>query len=138
MQLVKLLSVFIIALFLTTAYAAKPPVTPPPVFDESHVGILVTHDQPQFIIQLKTNPATGYSWFLRDYDDRVLTPIHYQIEPAKNKVVGAPSVAVWTFTVKKSAFVVPQQSLLRFVYARPWEGDDQSKQVSFRVNTLSN
>lgn len=136
MRLARLLCL-LAALFFETAYAVKAPEKTPPVFDENHVSILVTEDQTQFVIQLNANPSTGYSWFLRDYDDRLVTPTQYRFESAKNKLVGAPGVAIWTFTVKKSAFVVPQQSVLRFVYARPWEGDDQSKQVSFRINTLN-
>ena len=99
MRLARLLCL-LAAFFLEVTYAAKLPEKTPPVFDESHVSILVTADQTQFLIQLNANPSTGYSWFLRDYDDRLITPTQYRFEPAKNKLVGAPGVAVWTFTVK--------------------------------------
>lgn len=130
MRLISAICFFMVLFFQATTYAAE-------VYNEDHLGIMVSPDKTQFVIQLKSNPATGYSWFLREYDNRLIMPVKYQFEAAKNKLVGSPGVAVWTFNVKKSAFVVPQQTVLRFVYARPWEGDDQTKLVAFRVNIVN-
>ncbi len=137
MRHINMLFVFILLSFYLTAYATDQPVKAPAVYTEESSGIAVTADSSQFIIKLKANPTTGYAWFLREYDDRLLTPVKYEFTAAQNKLVGAPGIAVWTFKAKKPAFVVPQQTVLRFVYARPWEGDDQSKQIAFRVNIVN-
>lgn len=123
------------ALLFTTAIFAERGSPNTSVYTEDKLGISVTADKPQFIIKLHSNPSTGYSWFLREYDDKIIVPVKHSYEAAKNKLVGAPGVDVWTFRVKASAFTVPQQTVIRFVYARPWEGGDQSKQIAFRVTT---
>jgi len=107
------------------------------IYTEDKLGVAVTSKEPEFIIKLKSNPTTGYSWFLRTYDTRFLTPIKHVYEGATNKkLMGAPGYEMWTFRVKPGAFAFPQQTLLRFVYSRPWEGNDQSKQVVFRVSAI--
>lgn len=136
MRIVKFFFV-ITALFLSFAvYAEESSAKKIAVYTEDNRSVSVTSDQPQFIIKLKSNPTTGYSWFLREYDNSLMTPVKHVFEAAKGKIVGAPGSDIWTFRVKLSGFVVPQQTIIRFVYARPWEGSDQSKQVVFRVTTI--
>jgi predicted secreted protein len=97
--------------------------------------ITVTSQKPEFTIKLKTNPTTGYSWFLREYNTELLTPVRHSFEfAADKKLMGAPGYELWTFRAKPAAFVVPQQSAIRFVYARPWEVEDNN-QVTFKVTT---
>lgn len=108
------------------------------VFTEEKTGIGITSTHPQFIIKLKSNPTTGYSWFMREYDNELVQPIRHTFEaPKDSKLAGAPGYELWTFRMKPAAFVVPQQTVLRFVYVRPWEGSDSVKQVVFRVSTSS-
>ncbi len=107
-----------------------------PVYTEEKQNILVTADQPEFTIQLKSNPTTGYSWFLREYDNNVLVPVKHTFQGANVKLMGAPGFELWTFRVKSSGFVVPQQTTIRLVYARPWQGADNSTQIIFRVTTV--
>ncbi len=97
----------------------------------------MTPAQPVFVIQLKSNPTTGFLWFLREYDDHLITPIKHSFLPPSKKLMGAPGFELWTFRMKSAGFTVPQQTTIRMVYARPWQGSDSSTQLVFRVSTTS-
>jgi inhibitor of cysteine peptidase len=97
--------------------------------------VMVTTDNPEFIIKLKSNPTTGYSWFMRDYAANLIEPVKHEFLPPNNKLVGAPGYELWTFRARPDAFIVPQQTTIRFVYARPWEASDTTTQVIFKVTT---
>lgn len=106
------------------------------VYTEAKQNILVTADQPEFTIQLKSNPTTGYAWFLREYDLNLIVPVkHKFIKSTDEKLMGAPGIEAWTFRVKPAGFTVPQQTTLRLIYTRPWQGSDGSTQLVFRVST---
>jgi len=103
---------------------------------EDHSAIIVMQAKPQFSIHLPSNPSTGYSWFLHQYDIHTLTPIgHYFQKQAANQV-GATGVEVWTFRVRKSAFKVPKQTTIDFLYARPWESVPPAKEKLFKVSIM--
>lgn len=107
------------------------------VYDESKLAVTVSAGKPTFIIKLKSNPTTGYSWFLREYHPTFLVPIRHKFEtPTDKNLMGAPGYEVWTFRVKPEAFVVPQQTLIRLVYVRPWETPGRTQQVVFRVSSV--
>lgn len=101
---------------------------------EEAPNFLVSAASPVFILKLKSNPTTGFSWFMREYDDRLIIPIKHAYQSPTGKLMGAPGYDIWTFKVKPAGFVVPQQTVLRMVYARPW-APDSSTQVVFRVST---
>lgn len=126
----------VISLLLATSSFAAP--TPPKdVYGEDKTAVMVPSDHPQVVIQLKSNPTTGYSWFLREYDGNLITPVKHAFEPNSNrKLMGAPGYETWTFHVKPAGFKVPQQTTLRFVYTRPWEDSNQAKQVTYRISTV--
>lgn len=105
-------------------------------YTEKKLSIVVTQNQPQFTLQLISNPSTGYSWFLRGYDPALLQPVkHYYQAMNASGMPGAAGFEYWVFKVKPVAFVVPQQFTLRMVYARPWQSDDNPSEVVFRVMT---
>jgi inhibitor of cysteine peptidase len=107
-----------------------------PIYTEDKPTIALSADSNQFSIQLKSNPSTGYSWFLKDYDANLIEPIKHEFLTNKDKkLIGAPGYQLWTFKVKPAAFIVPQQTRLRFVYVRPWGEDDNPTQTLFRVLT---
>ncbi len=107
----------------------------PDIYTEDKLGIMVTKDHAQFQIKLKSNATTGYSWFLREYNSDIIIPVQRTIIPPETKMMGAPGFELWTFKVKPTAFTVPQQTMIRLIYSRPWDSNDQSKQVVFRVST---
>ena len=107
------------------------------VYSEDKTAFIINANQPEFSIKLKSNPTTGYSWFLRSYDGNLVKPVkHAFIPPTDTKLVGAPGYEVWTFKMKPEAFEVPLQTVMRFVYARPWEmvGKD-STVLDFQIVT---
>lgn len=121
---------------LLTSFVALASSEDLPVYTDAKPAVMVAAHQPQFVIKLKSNPTTGYSWFLRDYDaTRIQAVKHVFVASEDKKLVGASGHQLWTFRVKPSAFVVPQQMMIRFAYARPWEAADNTTQVVFSVTT---
>jgi inhibitor of cysteine peptidase len=119
-------------LFLNSMVIAEKPE--PSVYTEDKLAIMILKDQPQFVIRLKANPTTGYSWFLREYDSTLLTPMKHHYEAPNTKLLGASGYDVWTFSVKPAGFTVPQITQIRFIYTRPWEAEGDGKQVVFRIS----
>lgn len=107
------------------------------IYGEDKQNIVLTKsDNAEFSIQLKSNPTTGFSWFLREYNSDLITPISHKFLPPEKKLLGAGGAEVWTFKVNKIAFTVPMQTTLRLIYARPWQGSDTASQLNFRVSTV--
>ena len=123
---------------ILAAFISRIAVAEPAVYLQNKPNVVITADQPTFTIKLASNPTTGYSWFLREYHPTFLTPVRHQFEPASNRaLMGAPGFELWTFRVKREAFVVPQQTILRFVYIRPWETPGRTQQIVFRVSSVA-
>src|SRR5437016_901686 len=91
------------------------------VYSEDKTNISVQQDQPSFVIKLKSNPTTGYTWFLREYDSNLVAPVKHSFVPPVKTLIGAPGYELWTFKVKSGAFAVPQITTIRLIYARPWQ-----------------
>ena len=106
-----------------------------PIYTEEKPGIQVVPHQPVFTVKLKSNPTTGYSWFLREYDPNLMSPVKHSYVPPEKQMIGAGGYELWTFKIKPAGFLVPQQTVLRMIYSRPWQGNDNSTQVVFRVST---
>lgn len=131
----RILSLIILIVTFNTLSFAK---TTDYIYTEDKTGITATSDHPQFKIKLKSNPTTGYSWFLREYDRNLILPLRHKFEaPADKRLIGAPGYEIWTFRVKPEAFAVPQQMTIRFIYSRPWQGSEQAKSLTFRISTIS-
>jgi inhibitor of cysteine peptidase len=127
--------VLLLLCVMSSTFAATKKQTPT-VYTAEKPAIQLSVDQAQFTIKLQSNPTTGYSWFLRTYDNNLIQPVSHRFQsPAQKKLIGAPGYEFWTFRMKKAAFVVPQQTALRFTYTRPWDGSGQSKQVVFTIST---
>jgi inhibitor of cysteine peptidase len=116
----------------TTVFAAEKDDA---VYTEDKNGILVSPDHPQFTIKLKSNPTTGYSWYLRNYHSRMIQPVKQSYVAGDTHLIGAPGYELWTFRVKKEGFSVPQQTRIKFVYARPWQADEKATQLIFKIST---
>lgn len=123
------------------AIAAKTPSATstektPTTYTENKQNIMVTPDNAEFTLKLKSNPTTGYSWFLREYDANLVTPVKHSFQkPTDNKkIVGAPGFEIWTFKMKAAAFNVPQVTAIRLIYTQPWQSEN-STQIVFRITT---
>lgn len=106
-----------------------------PIYPDESKIIVVTAQQPTFTLKLKSNPTTGYTWFLREYDTQFLMPISHTFVNPEKKLMGAPGFEEWTFKVKSSAFIVPQHFSIRMMYARPFGHLDNPTVIVFQVVT---
>jgi inhibitor of cysteine peptidase len=105
------------------------------VYTEQQPNISVDAAHRIFTIKLKSNRTTGYSWYLREYDPNLLLPEKHSFEAPKERLIGAPGYELWTFQVKPAGFVVPQQTTIRFIYARSWDTTDGATPLVFHVST---
>lgn len=103
-------------------------------FTDPNKTILVKKSGPFFTIALQSNPTTGYSWALKNYDANLIMPVGRKFyAPANNRnMTGAPGYEKWTFQVKSEGFIVPQVTSIDLIYLRPWEGQG-ARVVSFKV-----
>lgn len=111
--------VLIIALLcMTTIYGAQ--LSP---YHDPAIPIVVGKEADTFSINLPSSPKTGYSWRLKDYDERVVTPITQKFFYPANKQPseGEGQVETFSFKVKDSAFGIKRVSQIIFVYVRPWK-----------------
>ncbi len=134
----RLLKLFLLSAlwFALAAYAVEP--VKDNTYTESNSAFAISADQPEFMIKLKSNPTTGYSWFLREYNTALIESVSHAFQaPTDKKLMGASGFEVWKFKVKPAAFTVPQQTTLKFVYARPWESGEPTTQQLFKVTTLA-
>lgn len=106
-------------------------------YNEEKLNISVTSKEPTFSLDLKSNPTTGYNWFLREYNENLIEPIKREIINNKSKLIGASIIERWTFKIKPAGFIVPHQTTIRMIYARPFQGNEGANQLTYRVSTLS-
>src|SRR5690242_8895144 len=96
-NVLKLLMIIYVIFFNSIIFAEKP--LEPNVYTEDKFNIIATKDQSHFIIRLKSNPTTGYHWFLREYDGKLIAPVKYSYEAPNTKLIGAPGYEVWVFSI---------------------------------------
>lgn len=90
-------------------------------FNSPDHPIVVSADNPSFTLHLKSNPTTGFFWYLGKHNHYQLVALNHRfIAPKNKKMVGAPGEETWTFGVQKSAFNVPRIFKIHFTYTRPW------------------
>ena len=106
-------------------------------YSDASKPIIVTKTLGEFKLKLAANPTTGYQWFLKSYDDRLLMPIKQAYQAPEVERVGAGGYDVWTFKVKPAAFLVPQVSEIELVYARANELKDADSTVFYVVSADS-
>ncbi len=98
-------------------------------------SILVERTIPQFSISLASNPTTGYSWHLLNYDRNLMMLTNHVYQAPTGNRPGAGGKETWTFQVNDEGFIAPQVGKITLLYARPWNLKDNSKQVEFTVVT---
>ena len=82
--------------------------------------IHVTKKTPTAILKLLSNRSTGFSWFLVRYNHHLVVPVSAKYYPPKKAIPGASGYEIWTFKIKRSAFIVPQMTTIIMRYSRPW------------------
>ncbi|MDE3399742.1 MAG: protease inhibitor I42 family protein [Coxiella burnetii] len=122
-----LLSLFL--LFSLTAALAAPETE----FTDPNKPVVVSADSPHIVLKIKSNPATGYSWFLVDYDYQLLSPERHQYIRPSGNLVGAPGFEIWQFAVNADAFRVPQVTKISLQSIRPWTVPVNGRKLKFVV-----
>lgn len=100
-------------------------------------SIIVTADNPQFTINLKSNPTTGYSWHVGQYDTNLLEVVSHKYNPSTSQLVGAGGIDVWTFKVTPTALTAPHVITLKMNYLRPWAPKENASEQEFTIFTTS-
>lgn len=127
--------IWFLILFSSICFAEQ---LPQKIYNKDSKSIMLNKNNASFSIKLESNPTTGYSWFLGEYDANLIKPIRHGFEKADQKEsMGAPNYEVWTFQALPNAFSVPQITSIELVYARPWQKKEDIKQLEFQVVTSS-
>lgn len=94
----------------------------PSIYTEQNTSITITRKQPQFIIKLRSNPTTGFSWSLKRYDPQLIQPMNHYFQSRHHpQLIGAPGYELWTFKATAKTFTASLQTPIVLIYARPWE-----------------
>lgn len=85
-------------------------------------SIVLKAHQKQLVLQLRSNPTTGFSWYFDHSRAKWLTVTKHEWVAPKAKLVGAPGYERWTFNVDQASGVgVPRVATIVMRYARPWD-----------------
>ncbi|GEM_PF-1090015 len=99
-----------------------------PVFSSPKNKIVVTEQNPEFTITLKSNPTTGYSWDVAKIDDLIFKNTGHKYVAPNTKLMGASGYEVWTFKAiypTTYKFRVNQVGHVVMEYKRPWEKNEK-------------
>ena len=84
-----------------------------------------------FVIELDSNPTTGYSWSLAKAEPNIVEKVSsvYQPRRTAERLVGSGGTEIWTFKA-----IAKGQTTLTFEYRRPWEkGTPPAKEETYTV-----
>lgn len=84
---------------------------------------------PVFVIELPSNPSTGFSWFLGYYDPKFIHPIKREYKILNQTLTGSPGQEHWYFKIKPPAFLVPTILTLEMIYVRPWSLEEARRKT---------
>lgn len=129
---IKSLIIMSLSCIVISAFAAKPASSVKKIYDNPKKPIVVTKNNATVTIKLPSNATTGYSWFLDEYNHKLIKAVSAKYVPPKIMIAGAPGYMLWTFKLKKAAFVVPQITKVELIYARAWDlKDSADKSIVF-------
>ena len=76
----------------------------------------------QVVVSVDSHPSTGYRWYLKNWDRRVLIPIDYEYVSSNQKskqLVGTPGVSNFKFLVQKNLKGIPIYTEVQLVLVGP-------------------
>lgn len=125
------IGVLTLALIVGVAMVAGCGSSGPKTYGKSDTNITAVAGE-QFVIQLDSNPTTGYEWSTtKPLDTAVVKKVQSQYIPDKvaKGVVGSGGVEKWTFEA-----VAKGKTTIVMGYARPFEkGVPPTQMVTFKV-----
>lgn len=83
-------------------------------------AITVSVDNPEFSIRLKSNPTTGYRWYLKTWPNTWLKVVGLDYSANNTALVGSGGEEVWHFKVLPQAFQARMLMSIEFVSIQPW------------------
>lgn len=97
----------------------------------------VTTQHPVAKFKLRSNPSTGFTWYIKHYPHNLVEIKSHQMKrPSKDQhKVGVPGYEIWQFKAKKAAFTAPHVIPIKMMYARPWmaHGDNSQTRTLYIV-----
>lgn len=138
MSLRNLILVLLLLISLISTSIAEDSKQQIPIYTDSSQTIIVSQNSPEFKIQLKSNPTTGYTWITKQYDHSLLTLVNYQYVPPMAQMPGAGGIAVWDFKAKSKFFIKSQSTNVQLLYARSWDLNDNPTLVNFVITNGKN
>ena len=129
----KALALLIAGIILFTLGLSAVAATHADFFTNPNKTLQVTQAAPTVTLKIKSNPSTGYSWFLVDYNPTLLVPVSHAFVPPIESKPGASGYELWRFSIPAAAFVVPQMTEITVQYRRPWVVSKTAESLKFTV-----
>jgi predicted secreted protein len=97
-------------------------------------SFMLTKTHPGYVVQLDSNPTTGYSWQVEAYDPALITIKKHEYIAPKRSIAGEGGHELWWFVATPVALEkVPQKTIIKMIYVRPWEWKRGVKVPEFNV-----
>ncbi|MCD6046018.1 MAG: hypothetical protein K0R48_1181 [Gammaproteobacteria bacterium] len=108
-------------------------------YTDANRAITVTADNPEFSIRLKSNPTTGYRWYLKAWPNTWLKVMGLDYSANNTALVGSGGEEVWHFKVLPQAFQARMLMSIEFVSIQPWnmpKADNSNSQTFYVVTEI--
>jgi predicted secreted protein len=128
----KLIHMGMLVMLSTAGFAAQlmqttqqAPVAPAKkvVYSDPSKPLVLSANQSEIKLTLKSNPTTGYGWFwvpLASMAGLIQPVAHHYVAPT-NGMMGAPGYEEWVFQVTPLCKHIPTALSVAMRYTRPWE-----------------
>lgn len=114
MQISKRVTVLLLSFFITMSCGQDLSIT------DANKPILVNKHSDHFSVNLPSNPSTGYSWRLKDFDTTILSATSQRYEHPSKSIPGAGGIESFIFKIDPKFFVVKRVTQVSFIYLRAW------------------
>lgn len=94
--------------------------TSPSVQTPEDNKIILDSAHPALSVRLDSNPTTGYSWDVTDYDKQLLSVKKIKYVRTGN-LIGGGGYEVWEIKAVTPGTASAQPAIVKMVYIRPWE-----------------
>lgn len=92
--------------------------------------ININNNNKTFSIKLKANPTTGYQWFIKYYNKKLIV-CNNKNYTANSKLIGAGGITTFNFTAKNTQ--KPFSTNIQFIYKRPWEKNISAQSQTYTI-----
>ena len=94
-------------------------------------NLSVTNIDKSFKITMPENKSTGYQWYLKSYDSKLITPSRKTYIAADTNIAGATGQAIWEFAIHNVR--VPTITKLEFISQRSWQPEENTQSSSYTI-----